>query len=192
VADVLSRAKFDRYVSLRDRQEFLRLLGGIVELVFFTKIRRITTRRPTAVTYSAREISLRPFQPNLPQTAFPMHDVRFAHTLQTLFLNELCDTREPCPHPQVPAPNKLAAITVDKMLSNGRNPDSASTPTHVCFRCRLPLGLSPKRPECLVPVLSLKESLCRVYLWSYAYYRIHSGRGVLGDWIVGEGGQQGD
>jgi putative PIN family toxin of toxin-antitoxin system len=33
LADVLSRAKFDHYVSLRDRQEFLRLLGGIVELV---------------------------------------------------------------------------------------------------------------------------------------------------------------
>jgi putative PIN family toxin of toxin-antitoxin system len=33
LADVLSRPKFDRYLSLEDRQQFLRLLGGIVELV---------------------------------------------------------------------------------------------------------------------------------------------------------------
>jgi putative PIN family toxin of toxin-antitoxin system len=33
LADVLSRPKFDRYINLEDRQQFLRLLGGIVELV---------------------------------------------------------------------------------------------------------------------------------------------------------------
>jgi len=33
LADVLSRPKFDCYVNLEDRQQFMRLLGGIVELV---------------------------------------------------------------------------------------------------------------------------------------------------------------
>jgi putative PIN family toxin of toxin-antitoxin system len=33
LADVLSRAKFDSYVSIQERREFVRLLGGIVELV---------------------------------------------------------------------------------------------------------------------------------------------------------------
>lgn len=33
LADVLSRPKFDPYVSIEDRREFVRLLGGIVELV---------------------------------------------------------------------------------------------------------------------------------------------------------------
>lgn len=33
LADVLARQKFDRYVSLPDRQEFIRRLGGIAELV---------------------------------------------------------------------------------------------------------------------------------------------------------------
>jgi putative PIN family toxin of toxin-antitoxin system len=33
LADVLSRPKFDPYVSIADRREFVRLLGGIVELV---------------------------------------------------------------------------------------------------------------------------------------------------------------
>jgi putative PIN family toxin of toxin-antitoxin system len=33
LADVLSRPKFDRYVSMQDRQQFLRLLGRIAELV---------------------------------------------------------------------------------------------------------------------------------------------------------------
>ena len=32
-ADVLSRPKFDRYVTVAERQEFLRLLGRIAELV---------------------------------------------------------------------------------------------------------------------------------------------------------------
>ena len=33
LADVLSRAKFDAYVTIEDRQEFLRLLGRIAEMV---------------------------------------------------------------------------------------------------------------------------------------------------------------
>ncbi len=33
LADVLSRPKFDRYVSLEDRQQFLRLLGRVAEFV---------------------------------------------------------------------------------------------------------------------------------------------------------------
>jgi putative PIN family toxin of toxin-antitoxin system len=33
LADVLSRKKFDRYVSIRDRQEFLRLLSRVAEFV---------------------------------------------------------------------------------------------------------------------------------------------------------------
>ena len=33
LADVLSRKKFDRYVCLRDRQEFLRLLSRVAEIV---------------------------------------------------------------------------------------------------------------------------------------------------------------
>ena len=33
LADVLGRSRFDRYVSLEDRQQFLRLLGRIAELV---------------------------------------------------------------------------------------------------------------------------------------------------------------
>ncbi len=33
LADVLARPKFDRYINLRDRQQFLRLLGRLAELV---------------------------------------------------------------------------------------------------------------------------------------------------------------
>jgi len=33
LADVLSRPKFDRYISLADRQQFLRLLGRVAEFV---------------------------------------------------------------------------------------------------------------------------------------------------------------
>ena len=33
LADVLARPKFDRYISLSDRQQFLRLLGRIAEFV---------------------------------------------------------------------------------------------------------------------------------------------------------------
>jgi putative PIN family toxin of toxin-antitoxin system len=33
LADVLGRSKFDRYVSLEDRQQFLRLLGRVAEFV---------------------------------------------------------------------------------------------------------------------------------------------------------------
>jgi putative PIN family toxin of toxin-antitoxin system len=33
LADVLGRSKFDRYVSIKDRQQFLRLLGRIAEFV---------------------------------------------------------------------------------------------------------------------------------------------------------------
>jgi len=36
LADVLARPKFDPYVSIADRQEFLRLLGRVVELVPIT------------------------------------------------------------------------------------------------------------------------------------------------------------
>lgn len=33
LADVVARPKFDRYISLEDRQQFLRLLGRLAELV---------------------------------------------------------------------------------------------------------------------------------------------------------------
>ncbi|MBI2752553.1 MAG: putative toxin-antitoxin system toxin component, PIN family [Betaproteobacteria bacterium] len=33
LADVLARRKFDRYVTLEDRMQFLRLLGSVAELV---------------------------------------------------------------------------------------------------------------------------------------------------------------
>ena len=33
LADVLARPKFDRYISLQDRQQFLRLLGRVAEFV---------------------------------------------------------------------------------------------------------------------------------------------------------------
>ncbi|HMD50721.1 MAG TPA: hypothetical protein VKG79_16535, partial [Bryobacteraceae bacterium] len=33
LADVLSRRKFDHYVSIHDRQEFLRLLSRVAEIV---------------------------------------------------------------------------------------------------------------------------------------------------------------
>lgn len=36
LADVLSRSKFDRYVSVQDRQRFLVLLGSVAELVPIT------------------------------------------------------------------------------------------------------------------------------------------------------------
>lgn len=37
LADVLGRARFDRYVSRNDRQQFLRLLGGVVRLIPITQ-----------------------------------------------------------------------------------------------------------------------------------------------------------
>src|SRR6516165_835836 len=37
-------------------------------------------------------------QPYLPQTPRNMFDVRLAHTLRPLFLDEFCDAREPCPN----------------------------------------------------------------------------------------------
>ncbi len=37
LSDVLSRHKFDKYVSRKDRQQFLRLLGGIVRVVTVTQ-----------------------------------------------------------------------------------------------------------------------------------------------------------
>lgn len=37
LSDVLSRDKFDRYVSREDRQHFLRLLGGIVRMIPVTQ-----------------------------------------------------------------------------------------------------------------------------------------------------------
>ena len=36
LADVLARPKFDRYVSIEDRQQFLRLLGSVAEVVPIT------------------------------------------------------------------------------------------------------------------------------------------------------------
>jgi putative PIN family toxin of toxin-antitoxin system len=36
LADVLARRKFDRYVSVADRQRFLRLLGSVAEMVTIT------------------------------------------------------------------------------------------------------------------------------------------------------------
>ena len=33
LADVLSRPKFDRYISIKDRQEFLRLLSRVADIV---------------------------------------------------------------------------------------------------------------------------------------------------------------
>ena len=43
LSEVLSRPKFDRYVSHEDRQHFLRLLGGIVRVIPITQ--RITVCR---------------------------------------------------------------------------------------------------------------------------------------------------
>lgn len=37
LSEVLSRSRFDRYVSRADRQHFLRLLGGIVRVVSVTR-----------------------------------------------------------------------------------------------------------------------------------------------------------
>jgi putative PIN family toxin of toxin-antitoxin system len=37
LSDVLSRSKFDKYVSLDDRRRFLRLLGGIVRITPITQ-----------------------------------------------------------------------------------------------------------------------------------------------------------
>lgn len=36
LADVLSRPKFDRYISIADRQQFLRLLGRVAEIIPIT------------------------------------------------------------------------------------------------------------------------------------------------------------
>jgi putative PIN family toxin of toxin-antitoxin system len=36
LADVLARQKFDPYISVKDRQQFLRLLGRIAEMVLVT------------------------------------------------------------------------------------------------------------------------------------------------------------
>lgn len=36
LADVLARAKFDPYVSIEDRQQFLRLLAGVAEMIPIT------------------------------------------------------------------------------------------------------------------------------------------------------------
>ena len=38
LADVLSRSKFDRYISVKDRQEFLRLLSRVAEIVPITYV----------------------------------------------------------------------------------------------------------------------------------------------------------
>lgn len=37
LSDVLARPKFDRYVTREDRQQFLRLLGGIVRVIAITQ-----------------------------------------------------------------------------------------------------------------------------------------------------------
>lgn len=36
LTDVLSRPKFNRYISIEDRKQFLRLLGGVAEIVAIT------------------------------------------------------------------------------------------------------------------------------------------------------------
>ena len=41
VADVMSLAKFDPYVSIADRQEFIRLLGRIAEVVPIVRALRV-------------------------------------------------------------------------------------------------------------------------------------------------------
>ena len=41
LADVLSRPKFDRYISIADRQEFIRLLGRVAEMVPITYTIRV-------------------------------------------------------------------------------------------------------------------------------------------------------
>jgi putative PIN family toxin of toxin-antitoxin system len=46
LTDVLSRARFDPYVSREDRQHFLRLLGGIVRVIPITQ-RIVACRDPT-------------------------------------------------------------------------------------------------------------------------------------------------
>lgn len=46
LSEVLSRSKFDRYVSREDRQGFLRLLGGIVRVIPITQ--RMTACRDPA------------------------------------------------------------------------------------------------------------------------------------------------
>jgi putative PIN family toxin of toxin-antitoxin system len=38
LADVLSRSKFNRYISVKDRQEFLRLLSRVAEIVPITYV----------------------------------------------------------------------------------------------------------------------------------------------------------
>ena len=40
LADVIGRAKFDPYLSIADRQEFIRLLGRIVEVVPIVRVVR--------------------------------------------------------------------------------------------------------------------------------------------------------
>jgi len=44
---VLSRRKFDRYVTPADRQQFLRLLGGIVRMVSITQTLAVCPTLPT-------------------------------------------------------------------------------------------------------------------------------------------------
>ena len=41
LADVLSRAKFDRYISIEDRQQFFRRLARVVEVVPITHTVRV-------------------------------------------------------------------------------------------------------------------------------------------------------
>ena len=38
LADVLGRAKFDPYLSIADRQEFIRLLGRVAEMVHIVRV----------------------------------------------------------------------------------------------------------------------------------------------------------
>jgi putative PIN family toxin of toxin-antitoxin system len=40
LTDVLGRAKFDPYLSIADRQEFIRLLGGVAEMVSIVRVVR--------------------------------------------------------------------------------------------------------------------------------------------------------
>ena len=51
LADVLARPKFDRYISLEDRQQFLRLLGRVAEFVP-SRIRSARAATPKTTNFS--------------------------------------------------------------------------------------------------------------------------------------------
>ena len=51
LADVLARAKFDRYVTIEDRQQFLKLLGSVAELVPITYTRFVPVVTPRTTSF---------------------------------------------------------------------------------------------------------------------------------------------